>query len=86
MQNKTTVSVLFVLANGALRTQGKEATSGKAQMALAFIQRLYADTPSDAQASASLYRIIATAKANAHEPYRYPRYLFTEPPKESPPK
>jgi hypothetical protein len=32
-------------------------------------------------ASARLYSLIETAKANGHEPYRYLRYLFQELPK-----
>ncbi len=39
---------------------------------------LFADTPAGAHASANLYSLIETAKANGHEPYRYLRHLFTE--------
>jgi transposase len=46
---------------------------------------LFADTPNGADASATLYRIIETAKANGHEPYRYLRHLFTALPKASSP-
>ena len=42
---------------------------------------LFADTPNGANASANLYSLIETAKANGHEPYRYLRHLFTELPK-----
>jgi hypothetical protein len=38
---------------------------------------LFADTPRGAHASAALYSLIETAKANGHEPYRYLRYLLT---------
>ena len=37
---------------------------------------LFAGTPKGAQASADLYSLIETAKANGLEPYRYLRYLF----------
>ena len=37
---------------------------------------LFAGTPNGAQASAGLYSLIETAKANGLEPYRYLRYLF----------
>jgi transposase len=37
---------------------------------------LFAGTPQGAQASADLYSLIETAKANALEPYRYFPYLF----------
>ncbi len=47
---------------------------------------LFADTPNGAEASAAIYSIIETAKANGHEPYRYLRYLFTELPKASSPE
>lgn len=38
---------------------------------------LFADTTKGAQASANLYSLIETAKANGLEPYHYLRYLFT---------
>jgi hypothetical protein len=47
---------------------------------------LFSDTPNGAHASANLYSIIETAKANGHEPYRYLRHLFTELPKVSSPE
>jgi len=37
---------------------------------------LFSDTPAGADASAMIYSIIETAKANALEPYAYLRYLF----------
>jgi transposase len=37
---------------------------------------LFADTPAGAEASARMYSLIETAKANGHEPYRYLCYLF----------
>lgn len=37
---------------------------------------LFADTPQGAWASASLYSLIETARANGHEPYRYLCHLF----------
>ena len=42
---------------------------------------LFADTPKGAHASAALYSIIETAKANGLEPYRYLRCIFKELPK-----
>jgi transposase len=42
---------------------------------------LFADTPGGAQASAHLYSIIETAKANGIEPFAYFVHLFTEIPK-----
>ncbi len=37
---------------------------------------MFAGTPKGVQASADLYSLIETAKANALEPNRYLRYLF----------
>jgi len=37
---------------------------------------MFADTPEGAAASAALYSLIETAKANEHEPYRYLCHLF----------
>jgi transposase len=42
---------------------------------------LFADTVRGAEASANLYSLIETAKANRLEPYRYLRHLFAELPK-----
>jgi len=38
---------------------------------------LFADTVAGAEASANLYGLVETAKANGLEPYRYLRYVFT---------
>ena len=38
---------------------------------------LFADTPLGAHASATLYSLIETAKANGLEPFAYLKYLFT---------
>ena len=37
---------------------------------------LFCDTPAGAEASALIYSLIETAKANGLEPYRYLRHLF----------
>jgi transposase len=42
---------------------------------------LFSDTPAVADASAHLYSLIVTTKANGLEPYAYLRHLFTELPK-----
>jgi transposase len=42
---------------------------------------LFSNTPSGAHASAGLYSLIETAKANGHEPYRYLCHLFDNLPK-----
>ncbi|HDR9512214.1 TPA: transposase domain-containing protein, partial [Burkholderia cepacia] len=38
---------------------------------------LFSDTVADAQASANLYSLVETCKANGVEPYRYLVWLFT---------
>ena len=38
---------------------------------------LFTDTPAGANASARLYGLIETAKANGPEPYAYLRHVFT---------
>ena len=42
---------------------------------------LFSATVEGAKASANLYSLVETAKANRLEPYAYLRYLFTELPK-----
>lgn len=42
---------------------------------------LFIDSVKDVTASANLYSLIETAKANGLEPYAHLRYLFTELPK-----
>lgn len=42
---------------------------------------LFSDTVSGAKASANLYSLIETAKANSFEPYQYLKRVFTELPK-----
>ena len=39
---------------------------------------LFAGNPKGAQASAGLYSLIETAKANGLEPYKYLRYIFEQ--------
>jgi transposase len=46
---------------------------------------LFADTPAGADASARLYSLIETAKANGVEPYAYLRHVFAELPKTNTP-
>ncbi|MDP3479813.1 MAG: transposase domain-containing protein, partial [Desulfoprunum sp.] len=39
---------------------------------------LFAGSPKGAEASAGLYSLIETAKANGLEPYKYLRYIFEQ--------
>ena len=47
---------------------------------------LFSDTVGGAKASANLYSLIETAKANGLDPYAYLRYVFTELPKANTPE
>ena len=47
---------------------------------------LFANTPRGACASACLYSLVETAKANGLEPYHYLKYLFTHLPSASTPE
>ena len=42
---------------------------------------MFSDTPAGAEASARLYGLIETVKANGREPYAYLRRVFTDLPK-----
>ena len=42
---------------------------------------LFSATVNGAKASANLYSLVETAKANGHEPYKYLRHVFNELPK-----
>jgi hypothetical protein len=42
---------------------------------------LFSDTPNGAHASATLYGLVETAKANGLEPYHYLRHVFKELPR-----
>ena len=42
---------------------------------------LFSDTPAGAEASARLYSLVETAKANGIEPYGYLKRVFTELPR-----
>ena len=42
---------------------------------------LFSDTPHGAVASANLYSLVETARANGLNPYAYLKHVFTEPPK-----
>ena len=45
---------------------------------------LFANTPSGAKASATIFSIIETAKENGLEPYAYLKYIFTKAPNLNP--
>ena len=64
------------LRDGRLRPDNNLAENAIRPFVLGRKNWLFAATPDGAHASAALYSIIETAKANGLEPYWYLRYLF----------
>jgi transposase len=64
---KTVILMLVLLVENAIRP-----------FVLGRRNWLFSGSPRGAHASATLYSVIETAKANGLEPYRYLRYLFTK--------
>lgn len=69
------------LEDGRLRPDNNLAENAIRPFVLGRKNWLFAATPAGAHASATLYSIIETAKANGLEPYWYLRYLFERLPK-----
>jgi transposase len=62
--------------NGMLRPDNNLAENAIRPFVVGRKNFLFADTPAGAYASAALYSVIETAKANGHEPYWYLRFLL----------
>jgi transposase len=62
--------------NGILRPDNNLAENAIRPFVVGRKNFLFADTPAGAYASAALYSIVETAKANGHEPYWYLRFLL----------
>ena len=75
--------LLVYLENGILKIDNNLAENCVRPIALGRRNWLFCGSPEGAEASAVLYSIIETAKANGLEPYRYLKFLFTEFPKTS---
>lgn len=71
------------LENGHIPIDNNGAENGIRPFVIGRKNWMFCDTVNGAHASARLYSIIETAKANALEPYQYLRHLFTELPKAS---
>lgn len=71
------------LGNGHIPIDNNGAENGIRPFVIGRKNWMFCDTVNGAHASARLYSIIETAKANGLEPYQYLRYLFTELPKAS---
>ena len=73
--------LVVYLEDGRLRPDDNLAENAIRPFVLGRKNWLFAATPEGAHASAALYSIIETAKANGLEPYWYLRYLFDRLPK-----
>jgi transposase len=62
--------------NGNLRMDNNLVENAIRPFALGRKNWLFSDTPAGADASATLYSLVETAKANGLEPYRYLKFLF----------
>ena len=71
------------LENGHIPIDNNGAENGIRPFVIGRKNWMFCDTVNGAHASARLYSIIETAKANGLEPYQYLRHLFTELPKAS---
>src|SRR5690554_635791 len=69
------------LKNGHIPIDNNGAENGIRPFVIGRKNWMFCDTVSGAHASARLYSIIETAKANGLEPYQYLKHLFTELPK-----
>ncbi len=69
------------LEDGRLRMDNNLTENALRPFVLGRKNWLFADTPKGATASANLYSLIETAKANGLEPFYYLRYVFKELPK-----
>jgi transposase len=74
-------SLLHYLEDGRLNIDNNPAENAIRPFVLGRKNWLFADTPAGAHASAALYSLIETAKANDLEPYQYLRHVFKELPK-----
>jgi transposase len=73
--------LIVYLKDGRLRPDNNLAENAIRPFVIGRKNWLFAATPDGAHASAALYSIIETAKANGLEPYWYLRYLFERLPK-----
>jgi len=66
------------LENGMLRPDNNLAENAIRPFVVGRKNFLFADTPAGAYASAAIYSVVETAKANGHEPYWYLRFLLAK--------
>jgi len=70
-----------VLDDGRLEVDNNRCENALRPFVLGRKAWLFSDTPAGAEASARLYGLVETAKANGCEPYAYLRRVFTDLPK-----
>lgn len=73
--------LIRVLEDGRLEVDNNRCENALRPFVLGRKAWLFSDTPAGATASARLYGLVETAKANAIEPYAYLRRVFTDLPK-----
>jgi len=73
--------LIRVLDDGRLEVDNNRCENALRPFVLGRKAWLFSDTPAGAEASARLYGLIETAKANGCEPYAYLRRVFTDLPK-----
>ena len=73
--------LIRVLDDGRLEVDNNRCENALRPFVLGRKAWLFSDTPAGAEASARLYGIIETAKANGCEPYAYLRRVFTDLPR-----
>ena len=73
--------LIRVLNDGRLEVDNNRCENALRPFVLGRKAWLFSDTPAGAEASARLYGLIETAKANGCEPYAYLRRVFTDLPK-----
>jgi len=73
--------LIRVLSDGRLEVDNNRCENALRPFVLGRKAWLFSDTPAGAEASARLYGLIETAKANGCEPYAYLRRVFTDLPK-----
>jgi len=75
------LQLIRVLDDGRLEVDNNRCENALRPFVLGRKAWLFSDTPAGAEASARLYGLIETAKANGCEPYAYLRRVFTDLPK-----
>ena len=73
--------LIRVLDDGRLEVDNNHCENALSPFVVGRKSWLFSDTPAGAEASARLYGLVETAKANGCEPYAYLRRVFTDLPK-----